>query len=332
MEYTYLGRTGLKVSRLCLGTMNFGPNTDGKEAFRIMDCALEAGINFFDTANMYGDRNGGWRGWTEEIIGRWFALGGGRREKVVLATKVFEPMKNGLDGPNDEPGLSAYKIRRHLEASLKRMQTDHLELYYMHNPAPHATWEELWDVFGSLVGNGTIDYIGCSNFAAYQIAIGQAEAEKRHFLGLTACQTKYNLLSRLPELEVIPATQELGLGLLCWSPLQGGMLSGSLLRDIASGQRSSKYVDTLPQGRRQQLERYRELCQSFGQDEAAVSMAWLLSRPGVTAPLVGPRTVRQLEESLEVLQWQLPEELDQQLDCLFPGPGVSAPRAYMMSR
>lgn len=332
MEYTYMGKTGLKVSRLCLGTMNFGPNTDEKESFRIMDCALEAGINFFDTANMYGGRNGGKRGWTEEIIGRWFAQGGGRREKVVLATKVFEPMENGIDGPNDEPGLSGYKIRRHLEASLKRMQTDHLELYYMHNPAPHATWDELWGTFEPLVSSGVVDYIGCSNFAAYQIAIGQAEAAKRHFLGLTANQAKYNLLCRLPELELIPASQELGLGFMCWGPLQGGMLSGSLFKDVASGQRSGKYVGSLSPERLKQLEDYRELCHSYGQDEATVSMAWLLNRPGVTAPLVGPRTVEQLEDSLKVLEWKMPAELEAQLDILFPGPGASAPKAYMMNR
>lgn len=332
MEYTYMGKTGLKVSRLCLGTMNFGPNTEEKEAFRIMDCALDAGINFFDTANMYGDRNGGWRGWTEEIIGRWFALGGGRREKVVLATKVFEPMKNGVDGPNDEPGLSAYKIRRHLADSLKRLQTDHLELYYMHNPAPHATWEELWNTFERLCGNGTVDYIGCSNFAAYQIAIAQSEAAKRHFLGLTANQAKYNLLCRLPEIELLPASRELGLGFMCWGPLQGGMLSGSLLRQVESGQRSEKYLGQMAPQRKKQLEDYRDLCHAYGQNEAAVSMAWLLSRPGVTAPLVGPRTVQQLEDSLKVLEWSIPAELEQQLDILFPGPGGAAPKSYMVNQ
>lgn len=321
----------MKVSRLCLGTMNFGPNTEEKEAYRIMDCALEAGINFFDTANMYGDRNGGWRGWTEEIIGRWFAQGGGRRERVVLATKVFEPMKNGLDGPNDAPGLSAYKLRRHLNASLKRMQTDHLELYYMHNPAPHATWDELWEAFARMVNSGMVDYIGCSNFAAYQIAIAQSEAARRHLLGLTANQVKYNLLNRLPELELLPVSQEMGLGFLCWSPLQGGMLSGSLFTDVGTSQRSGKYVGNMAPGLKKQLEDYHALCRSYGQDEATVSMAWLLSRPGVTAPLIGPRTVEQLESSLRALEWKLPEELAERLELLFPGPGA-APKAYFGNR
>ena len=326
MEYTYMGKTGMKISRLCLGTMNFGPNTEEKEAFRIMDCALDLGINFFDTANMYGGRNGGKRGWTEEIIGRWFAQGGGRRERVVLATKVFEPMDNELDGPNDEPGLSAYKIRRHLEASLKRMQTDHLELYYMHNPAPHATWDELWGAYESIVSNGTVDYIGCSNFAAYQIAIAQAEASKRHFLGLTANQAKYNLLCRLPEVELIPASQSLGLGFMCWGPLQGGMLSGSLLKDVQNNQRSGKYAGHLSEAQWKQLTDYHRLCQDFGQEEAVVSMAWLLSRPGVTAPLVGPRTARQLENLVKALQWKMTENW---ISCS-PVPEVRPPKPILV--
>ncbi len=332
MEYTYLGRTGLKVSRLCLGTMNFGPNTDEKESFRIMDAALDAGINFFDTANMYGGRNGGKRGWTEEIIGRWFARGGKRREKVVLATKVFEPMDDETDGPNDEPGLSAYKIRRHLEASLRRLQTDHLELYYMHNPAPHAGWDEIWGAFERHVNSGQIDYICASNFAGYQLVTGQNEAEKRHFFGIAADQSKYNRLSRLPELELIPATVQMGMGFLCWSPLQGGMLSGGLLKKVADGQRSQKYANDLSPERLKLLQDYHELCAEYGQDEATVSMAWLLSRPGVTAPLVGPRTVEQLEDSLKALEFRIPADLEAKLDQLFPGPGAAAPKAYMMNR
>lgn len=332
MEYTFLGRTGLKVSRLCLGTMNFGPNTDEKESFRIMDCALDHGINFFDTANMYGGRNGGKRGWTEEIIGRWFAQGGKRREKVVLATKVFEDMENDEDGPNSEPGLSAFKIRRHLEASLRRMQTDHVELYYMHNPAPHATWDELWGAFERHVNAGQIDYICASNFAGYQLVAGQAEAEKRHFFGIAANQSKYNLLSRLPELELIPAAMELGIGFLCWSPLQGGILSGGLLKKVESGQRSQKYAQNLFPERMKLLQDYHDLCLEYGQDEATVSMSWLLARPGVTAPLIGPRTVEQLEDSLKALEFRIPPELEEKLDLLFPGPGASAPKAYMMNR
>lgn len=331
MEYTYLGKTGMKVSRLCLGTMNFGPNTEEREAYRIMDCAVEAGINFFDTANMYGGRNGGARGWTEEIIGRWFALGGGRREKVVLATKIFEDMNDPNDGPNGAGGLSAYKIRRHLDACLNRLGTDHVEVLYMHNPEPHATWDELWGSFEREVNSGKVDYIGCSNFAGYQIAVAQAAAQERHFLGLVCGQSKYNLLARLPELELIPACRALGLGFLAWGPLQGGMLSGSLLRQLEGSQRSNKYAGTLSPERVEQLKQYAGLCQSFGMTEAEVSMAWLLSRPGLTAPLVGPRTVKQLEDSIQAADRRLPQELLEQIERLFPGPIAEAPMAYSRS-
>ena len=233
MKYTYLGRTGMKVSRLCLGTMNFGPRTEEKEAFAIMDKALEVGINFFDTANVYGGGPNGHNGWTEEIIGRWFKQGGGRREKVVLATKVYGNMNDETDGPNNGGGLSAYKIRRHIEGSLKRLQTDHVELYQMHHIERHATWDEIWGVFEALVNQGKACYIGASNFGARHLAYAQAAAEKRNFLGLVCEQHKYNLACRLPELEVLPAAQELGLGVIPWSPLGGGLLSGNVLNPVA---------------------------------------------------------------------------------------------------
>ena len=237
MEYTYLGRTGLKVSRICLGTMNFGSYTSEKDAFAIMDRALDVGINFFDTANIYSGE--GQRGRTEEIIGRWFAQGGGRREKVVLATKLYGDMENEWDGPNQEPGLSGYKIRRHFEASLKRLQTDYVELYQMHRFEEHAPWEEIWGVFESLVDKGKVYYIGSSNFAGHHLALVQAAAEKRHFLGLVSEQHKYNLMCRLPELEVLPAAKRFGIGVIPWSPLGGGLLSGKIL-DPEPGSRSEK--------------------------------------------------------------------------------------------
>ena len=328
MQYTNLGRTGLRVSRLCLGTMNFGPNTGEAEAFRIMDCAVEAGINFFDTANMYGGRNGGARGWTEEIIGRWFAQGGGRREKVVLATKIFEPMDDPNDGPNGAGGLSAFKIRRHTDACLKRLQTDHIDLLYMHNPDPSAAWEELWASFERLTAQGKIDYVGASNFAAYQLAMAQAKADERHFLGIVCDQSKYNLLSRLPEVELIPACRALGIGFLAWGPLGGGMLSGSILKDTVSGQRSLKYAGRLPDEMLARLSAYHDACADCGLTEAEASMAWLLSRPGLTAPLVGPRTVGQLEDMIRTAEITLPQELLRRMDQLFPAPAAEAPKAY----
>jgi aryl-alcohol dehydrogenase-like predicted oxidoreductase len=218
-----------------------------------------------------------------------------------------------------------------LDGCLKRLQTDHVELLYLHNPEPHATWDELWGSFQQAVSCGKVDYVGCSNFAGYQIAMAQAAAKERHFLGLVCDQSKYNLIARLPELELMPACRALGLGFLAWGPLQGGMLSGSLLRQIEGGQRSSKYVGNLPPERVEQLTKYAALCHDFGMTEAEVSLAWLLSRPGLTAPLVGPRTVAQLEDSLRAAELRLPEELVQQVEILFPGPIAEAPMAYSKS-
>lgn len=324
VQFTYLGRTGLKVSRLCLGTMNFGVDTDEKEAFRIMDAAVEAGINFFDTANVYGWR--GNRGKTESIIGRWFAQGGGRRERVVLATKVFGDMEDPTLGPNDAGGLSAYKIRRQLEDSLRRLQTDHVELYQMHHVDRHAPWEELWGVFESVVSQGKVGYIGSSNFAGWHLVKAQAAAKERHFMGLVTEQHKYSLLCRLPELEVLPAAQDLGIGVIPWSPLDGGMLGGHALnpeagsRTARAGQRAEKL--------RPQLEAFSAFCRELGEQEANVALAWTLQHPAVTAPIIGPRTLQQLQDALRVPEIKLDEAAMKRLDAIFPGPGGRAPEAY----
>ncbi|SET46337.1 aldo/keto reductase [Paenibacillus sp. NFR01] len=322
MKYSYLGKSGLKVSRLCLGTMNFGPETEEKEAFKIMDAALDAGINFFDTANVYGGTDH--RGWTEEIIGRWFKLGGGRREKVVLATKVHNDMLDANDGPNSGNGLSAYKIRRHFEGSLKRLQTDHVELYQMHHIDRNVSWDELWGAFEGLVGQGKADYIGSSNFAGWHIAHAQAAAKARHFLGLVSEQHLYNLLERTPELEVLPASQELGLGVIPWSPLAGGLLGRNAL--AKSGVRSAR-SGKLEQ-HRSQLEQFSALCKELGEHEDQVALAWLLTNPAVTAPIIGPRTLEQFEDSLRVVEIELDAETLKKLDEIFPGPGRPAPEAY----
>jgi aryl-alcohol dehydrogenase-like predicted oxidoreductase len=225
MEYTRLGRTGLKVSRLCLGTMNFGPQTTEEDSFRIMDRALELGINFFDTANVYGWKKG--EGWTEQIIGRWFAQGGGRRERTVIATKVYGGMG---DWPNTSR-LSALHIRQACEESLRRMQTDHIDLYQMHHVDRDAPWDELWQAMEVLVQQGKVVYVGSSNFAGWHIAQANEAAKSRHFLGLVSEQSLYNLIDRTIELEVIPACQHYGLGLVPWSPLKGGILGGALKKD-----------------------------------------------------------------------------------------------------
>lgn len=323
MQYTYVGKSGLKVSRLCLGTMNFGTQTEEQEAFKIMDAALDAGINFFDTANVYGgaeDR----KGLTEEILGRWFKQGGGRREKVVLATKVYGNMNNELDGPNDARGLSGYKIRRSFEASLKRLQSDHIELYQMHHIDRNVGWDELWGAFESLVQQGKVDYIGSSNFAGWHIALAQAAANERHFQGLVSEQHLYNLLQRTPELEVIPSAAHHGLGVIPWSPLASGLLGRNAL--AGTGSRSKKAVEI--EKHRTQLEQFAVLCQELGEAQDVVALAWVLSNKAVTAPIIGPRTLEQLEDSLRVVALVLTEEVLTKLDDIFPGPGKPAPEAY----
>ena len=321
MQYTNLGRTGLKVSRLCLGTMNFGPLTPEPDSFAIMDRALELGINFFDTANVYGWRTG--EGVTEQIIGRWLAQGGGRREKIVLATKVYGKMG---EGPNDSR-LSAYHIRRACEESLRRLQTDHLDLYQMHHVAREAPWEEIWQAMETLVQQGKVLYVGSSNFAGLHIAQAQFAAKERHFMGLVSEQSLYNLNARMIELEVIPTLRSFGLGLIPWSPLAGGLLGG-VLKKQAEGRRASDRVQQTIDKHRDQFEAYEKFCQEIGESPADLALAWLLHNPAVTAPIIGPRTMEQLEESPHALEITLSEEVLSKLDEIWPGPGGEAPEAY----
>ncbi|MDR1061179.1 MAG: aldo/keto reductase [Clostridiales bacterium] len=328
MRYTSLGRSGLRVSRLCLGTMNFGPNTGEKDSFAIMDMALDAGINFFDTANIYGARNGGHAGWTEEIMGRWFAQGGGRRNKIALATKFYADMGDAGDGPNGADGLSAFKMRRHLEGSLRRLQTDHVELYQMHHRDDRATWEEIWGAYEALIGEGKLLYAGSSNFGARHMVKAQWMADRRNFLGLVSEQHRYNLLCRLPELEVVPAARELGIGLVIWSPLGMGMLSGSLLKSVEDGQRSKKYVGKVSGETMGRLQAYQKLCDGLGEAPANVALAWLLANPAVACPIVGPRTPEQLQGALRAAEIELAPETMAELDRIFPGPGGEGPEAY----
>jgi len=320
MEFTQLGRTGLQVSRLCLGTMNFGPQTSEADSFAIMDRALELGINFFDTANRYGGSLG--VGKTEEIIGRWLAQGG-RREQIVLATKVFGPMGEGM---NDR-GLSAYHIRRACEDSLRRLQIDHIDLYQMHHIERSTPWEEIWQAMEQLVREGKVIYVGSSNFAGWDIATAQWEAKARNFMGLVSEQSLYNLSARTIELEVIPACRHYGLGLIPWSPLAGGLLGGALQK-ADSGRRSSEQAQKNIEQNRAKLEAYEGFCRELGEQPADVALAWLLHNPVVTAPIIGPRTIEQLNGSLRALEIKLNDEQLGKLDAIFPGPGGEAPKAY----
>ena len=321
MQYTNLGRTGLKVSRLCLGTMNFGPMTSESDSFIIMDRALELGINFFDTANVYGRKTG--EGVTESIIGRWFAQGDGRRDKVVLATKVFGHMG---DWPN-QSHLSAVHIRQAVEQSLRRLQTDHIDLYQMHHIDRDTSWPEIWQAMEVLVQQGKVVYVGSSNFAGWNLAQAMETANTRHFLGLVSEQSLYNLNARMIELEVIPVCKHFGLGLIPWSPLAGGLIGG-ILEKTEQGRRASEDIQKNIEKFRPRLEAYEAFCRDLGEKPADVGLAWLLKNPVVTAPIIGPRTLEQLNGTLRALELILSEDALKKLDEIFPGPGGQAPEAY----
>ena len=323
MRYRRLGRTALQVSELCLGTMNFGPETPEPESHAIMDRALDLGINFFDTANRYGSALGpGFT--TEDIIGRWFAQGGGRREKVVLATKVYGQMS---EWPNDGR-LSARHVRMACDESLRRMQTDHIDLYQMHHVDRNAPWDEIWQAMDTLVQQGKIIYVGSSNFAGWHITQANERAKARGSLGLVSEQSHYNLLVRTIELEVLPACRDYGVGVIPWSPLSGGVLGGVLGNESTSRRKSERAVARIEQFR-PQLEKWESFCEELGENPAAVALAWLLHQDGVTCPIIGPRTIDQFEgASLRALDISLDESALASIDAIFPGPGGTAPEAY----
>ena len=321
MDYTQLGRTGLNVSRLCLGTMNFGPQTTEADSFAIMDKALELGINFFDTANVYGRKLG--EGVTEQIIGRWFAQGGGRREKTVIATKVYGRMS---DWPN-QSRLSALNIRQAAEGSLRRLQTDHIDLYQMHHVDRDTPWEEIWQAMEVLVQQGKVIYVGSSNFAGWHIAKANEIAKSRHFLGLVSEQGLYNLKARTIEMDVIPACRDYGLGLIPWSPLAGGLLAGSLGKE-KTGRRAEEGVEKEIKKYATQVSQYEKFCKQKGEKPADVALAWLLTNPVVTAPIVGPRTIEQLTGSLRALKIKFSKADMAKLDEIWPGPGGESPEAF----
>ncbi|MGY4963225.1 aldo/keto reductase [Streptomyces sp. 900105245] len=327
MEYTQLGRTGLKVSRIVLGTMNFGPQTDEATSHSIMDAALDAGLNFVDTANVYGWGEN--KGRTEEIVGTWFAKGGGRRDKTVLATKVYGNM--GADGPAwpNHDRLSAVNIRRAVDASLKRLQTDYIDVYQFHHIDRSTPFEEIWQAIDVLIQQGKILYAGSSNFPGYKIAQANEIAKTHGRVGLVSEQCLYNLAERRAEMEVIPAAQDYGLGVIPWSPLHGGLLGGVLKKEATEGRRASgRAADALKDARtREQIQAYENLLDKHGIEPGEAALAWLLTRPGVTGPIVGPRTQEQLDSALRALELDLGAELLAALDEIFPGPGPS-PEAF----
>jgi len=324
MQYRPLGRSGLKISQIILGTMNFGYLTDEAESFSIMDRALEEGITMIDTADVYGgpqkpDMEKGY-GLSEEIIGRWLVQGG-RRDQIVLATKLYQPMGYG---PNDRH-LSAYHIRRACDASLKRLKTDHIDLYQMHHIDRSTPWEEIWQAMDVLIQQGKISYVGSSNFAGWHLATAQGFAAQGRRLGLVSEQSLYNLTNRAIESEVLPAARYHGIGVIPWSPLAGGLLGG-ILNHPDGGRRAALVNQS--EDLRSRIESYESLCHSLGEDPAAISLAWLLHQPGVTAPIVGPRLAEQLTLQLHATTIALDKEILARLDKIWPGPRGEAPEAY----
>jgi len=317
MKYTQLGRSGLSVSRLCLGTMNFGPETDKADAFKVMDRALELGINFFDTADVYGWQQG--EGVTEKIIGEWFAQGGNRRERVVLATKLFGPM--GKDELKDWPNsrhYSALYIRRACESSLARLQTDYIDLYQMHHIFRLAPWEEVWEAFSILKQQGKVVYVGSSNFAGWHLVQANEAARRSGTFGLVSEQCKYSLLTRDVETDVAPAAEAYGIGLIPWSPLGGGVLGG-VMSDQPGERRRSDWTKRVIKDHGKQLLRWEKLCAKLGAEPADVALAWLLTRPAVTAPIIGPRTLPQLEGAAAAAEMNLGSRVLEQIEEIFPG-------------
>ena len=324
MDYAHLGRSGLRVSRLCLGTMNFGPVTSPADAHAIMDRAHELGINFFDTANRYGalsppgqvaGNDQSHPGWTEEIIGDWFASGGGRRERTVLATKLYGAMG---DWPNEDR-LSALNIRRACDASLRRLRTDYIDLYQMHHVDRGTPWHEIWQAMEVLVAQGKILYAGSSNFAGWHIAQANDAAAARDFFGLVSEQSIYNLLTRDIELEVLPAAISYGVGIIVWSPLQGGLLGGVLKKEREGRRRLWGRAQETLERSREQIEAYEDLCDEIGEEPGSVALAWLLHQDGVTGPIIGPRTAGQLEDAQRAVSLKLDDKVLGRLDSIFPG-------------
>ncbi|MFI2368290.1 aldo/keto reductase [Streptomyces sp. NPDC018833] len=327
MKYTQLGRTGLKVSRLVLGTMNFGPQTDEPTSHTIMDAALDAGLNFFDTANVYGWGEN--KGRTEEIIGNWFAKGGDRRDKVVLATKVYGNMAGDGDPWPNHDRLSALNIRRAVDASLKRLQTDHIDLYQFHHIDRRTPVEEIWQAIDVLIQQGKILYAGSSNFPGWKIAQTNETARRLGSYGLVSEQCLYNLAERRAEMEVIPAAQEYGLGIIPWSPLHGGLLGGVIKKETEGSRRTTgRSADALANTAvREKVQAYEDLLDKHGLEPGEAALAWLLTRPGVTGPIVGPRTAGQLQSALRALELELSKDVLTSLEEIFPGPGPS-PEAF----
>jgi aryl-alcohol dehydrogenase-like predicted oxidoreductase len=315
MDYNRLGRSTTSVSKICLGTMHFGPKADEAESHQILDRSVEMGITFIDTANVYGGDAG--KGRSEEIIGSWLAARPGIRDEVVLATKVYHPMGD-LGPANDHPGFSAYKVRQHLAASLRRLQTDRIDLYQVHHIDEQVSAEELWGTFDRVVSDGDVLYAGSSNFSGWGLAKRQLQAWQRGFVGFVSEQTQYNLLSRVPEMEVLPAARDFGIGVLVYMPLAGGLLTGKTksLDGTRTRQVEEEYGISVGPNNRQFTD-FAALCHEIGEPERIVAIAWTLHHPAVASAIVGVRTVDQLDGLDRAATLHLDAEVMDRLNHIF---------------
>jgi aryl-alcohol dehydrogenase-like predicted oxidoreductase len=327
--YRRLGRTALKVGPLAVGTVNFSWLTNEQDSFAILDSALERGLNLIDTSDNYN------AGASEALLGKYFASGN-KRELVVLASKCYSPPNEWASpdpvkasgswvGPNQR-GLSAKHIIEACNASLKRLQTDYIDLYQMHHVDRSAPFEEIWQAYETLIAQGKILYAGTSNYAGWQIAKACESAKARHFLGPVSEQSSYSLLTRMVELEVIPACRDYGLGFIPYSPLGGGLLAAAA--GAEDGKRSKGLLRTASERQLKKLAAYAAVCQEIGEHPADVAIAWVAANPNVTSPIIGPRTMQQLDSAFHAISIRLPAEVLKRLNEIFPGPGGEAPEAY----
>lgn len=314
MEYNRLGRSNLIVSKVCLGTMHFGPKADEATSHAILDRAFDLGINFIDTANAYGGSAGFGR--TEEIIGSWFAQRPEVRDQVVLATKQYGGQHP--DRPNGASGFSAYRFRQALIDSLRRLQTDRIDLYQTHHIDRTVSAEEFWGSYERAIANGDVLYAGSSNFSGWGLAMYQLQAWQRGGVGFISEQTQYNLLSRVPEMEVLPAAKHFGIGGMIYMPLAGGLLTGKLasMSGSRTAQVEREYGISLGPDNTQFAD-FSALCREIGETETAVAIAWVLRHPAVDSAIVGVRTVEQLDGLDRAAELELAPEILDRLDEIF---------------
>lgn len=330
VEYRTLGRTALRVSPIALGTMNFGPVTGESEARAILDEAYDAGVNLVDTADVYGaDANSvikdasDDKGLTERIVGRWLADSSADRDDVVLVTKAYGRMGTGAN----DMYLSGAHLRRACEASLRRLGTDHIDVFMLHHVDRSASWDEIWETLDDLRRAGKIRYAGTSNFAGWHLVQGQEAATRRGLLGVVGEECVYNLMERTVEMELLPACEAYGIGVLPYSPLNSGLLAGVLAKSETAARTASSRAAKGLERHRDALVEYEKFCGALGQPPAAVAQAWLLHQSAVTSPIVGARTARHLRDGIAAATLRLSEAELRQLEGIFPGPGP-APEAF----